>query len=217
MTAAKLIVIRFIIALVGAVLYTISPQMALFGILCLSLSTFIDWIDGIFAEKQKQGKPFGGFMDISTDQLVEYLFWGVFLHLHLVPIWIPAFIVIRNTFINLLRMSAIKNGFAMFGSKSLVKSGIGKILVGARASRGAMVLAKAIGFISITIAYYSSGQQGAPSEFSQMMHNVGVYSLMFLALIHVVRGSIITFESKELLKEFLWSKTQAVAAYQSET
>jgi phosphatidylglycerophosphate synthase len=211
MTATKLIAIRTVIAVAAAFIYLVSPGWALIGILLLSFSTLIDWFDGIFAEQQGQMKPFGGFLDISADQCVEYIFWGVFIHLGLVPLWIPLLIVVRNTFINLLRVSAIRQGMPMFGSGSMIRSALGRRLVGSRLSRGIMVLTKGVGFISITLYYYVSSHpddawvRGDPT----VLLTLGVWALAGLALIHLVRGGLIVWDSKSLLTDFLWTEAQA--------
>lgn len=211
MTAAKLIAIRTVIAVGAAFIYLVSPGWALIGILLLAFSTLIDWFDGIFAEQKGQIKPFGGFLDISADQCVEYIFWGVFIHLGLVPLWIPLLIVVRNTFINLLRVSAIRQGMPMFGSGSMIRSALGRRLVGSRLSRGIMVLTKGVGFISITLYYYFSSH---PDDAwvrgdATVLLKLGVWSLVGLALIHFVRGSLIVWDSKSLLTDFLWTEAQA--------
>lgn len=212
MTATKLIAIRTLIALAGAGVYLISPAYALFGILLLAFSTLIDWFDGIFAEQKGHAKPFGGFLDISADQCIEYVFWGIFIHLGLVPLWIPLFIVVRNTFINLLRVSAIRHGMPMFGSGSMIRSAAARWLVGSRWSRGTMVLSKAIGFIAITLHYYFSHRLGDAwfGVDPAVLLKVGVLSLVGLALIHLVRGSLIVWDSRALLSDFLWTEGEAM-------
>ncbi|WP_353267959.1 CDP-alcohol phosphatidyltransferase family protein [Gemmatimonas sp.] len=215
MTATKLIAIRTVLALAAAAVYLISPFAALFGISMLAVASLIDWADGVFAEKNKHAKPFGGFLDISADQCIEYVFWGVFIYLHLVPLWIPMFIVVRNSVINLLRVSAIRNGASMFGSGGMVRSGLGRRLVASRLSRGSMVLAKGIGFILITFAYYFSNDPAG----QRMVANpnpiriAGTACLVLLAIIHFVRGALIIADSRELFADFLWSERQAKDAY----
>lgn len=212
MTATKLIAIRTVIALTAACVYLISPEYALIGILLLAFSTLIDWFDGIFAEQQGHTKPFGGFLDISADQCIEYVFWGIFIHLGLVPLWIPMFIVVRNSFINLLRVSAIRQGMPMFGSGSMIRSPVGRWVVGSRWSRGTMVMAKAVGFISLTLYHYFSNRPGNAwfGGDPAVLLTVGVWALVGLALIHLVRGSLIVWESRALLADFLWTEGEAL-------
>ena len=209
MTASKLIALRSFLAIFAMSAYAISPRLAYLGLFIFGFCSALDWVDGLLAERKNQQKPFGGFLDISADQCTEYLMWIVFLHLQLVPIWIPAFIVIRNSFINLLRVSAISQGQAMFGDSSMITSPIGRLIVGARTSRGIMVMTKMIGFLGVTVHYSEYGGGALSAGASSAWLDLGVGALYGLALIHLVRGVIIIAESKALLPQFLWTEAQA--------
>jgi CDP-diacylglycerol--glycerol-3-phosphate 3-phosphatidyltransferase len=205
-TATKLIALRTVLGVFAAAAYATSPSLAYVGLALFLVATFLDMADGLLAERKKHIKPFGGFLDISADQCIEYLLWIVFLELQLVPIWIPIFIVLRNTFINLLRISAISQRVPMFGEGSMISSQIGRWLVGARLSRGIMVLVKTLGFIGITVHYSA---HGAGRDSSSLWLDLGTWFLWGLALVHLVRGVVIVWESRSLLPQFLWSERQA--------
>jgi len=84
------------------------------GILALALfltASVSDWLDGYFARKFKTQSEFGVFLDPLADKLVT---GGVFLSVAFIPelaveIWIIMVILIREVFITLLRIIALRS------------------------------------------------------------------------------------------------------------
>jgi phosphatidylglycerophosphate synthase len=74
MTATKLIAFRVLVAAVAVGVFPFSAGSALASIVLLLFVEFIDMVDGLLAEYKGHRKPFGGFLDISADQLIETLY-----------------------------------------------------------------------------------------------------------------------------------------------
>ena len=134
MTATKLIALRMFLAIVAVVIFPFSAATATATIVLFLVALALDLFDGVLADYKGHPKPFGGFLDISADQCIETLFWFLFLKYNLVPLWIPSFILVRNTFINLLRTDAIHAGRSMFGEQGMLRSRFARLFVGARAA-----------------------------------------------------------------------------------
>lgn len=215
MTATKLIVLRVLLAIIAVFIFQISETMAILTILLFLFAELIDVFDGILADAKGHRKPFGGFLDIAADQCIETLFWFLLLQYNLVPLWIPAFILVRNTFINLLRIQAISIGHAMFGSGSMLRSQFAHLLVGTRLSRGIMVVVKIIGFVTALLLQISQ-RYGATSIpllalNEDVLRTTSICSLALLAIIHLIRGAILTWEARDSLDAFLWSPESAAS------
>lgn len=215
MTATKLITLRMALAIVGFAVFPLSAHLALVSICLFAVVGLIDWADGVFAETHGQRKAFGGFLDIAADQCIEMLFWLLFVQHGLVPIWIPAVIMVRNSFINLLRVDAIASGKTMFGDTSMLRSRLARVIVGARVSRGVMSGVKLVGFTAATLLYVGRtyGAHAVPLvPFNAgTLHATMLTFLILLVAIHIVRGTVIVRESHESLHVFLWSAREASA------
>jgi phosphatidylglycerophosphate synthase len=215
MTATKLIALRVLVAIVAVVIFPFSAWLAVLSIVLFLFVEFIDMVDGLFAQYRGHRLPFGGFLDISADQCIEMLFWFLFLKYDLVPLWIPAFIMTRNTFVNLLRISALVGGGTMFGATGMLTSRIGRLLVATRFSRGIMVLVKTIGFIAVML-FFVADRYG-PDALALirldpgLLHATAISAFVGLALIHLVRGVILVRDAKDTLGAFLWSAESAAS------
>lgn len=209
MTATKLIALRMLVAIVAVIIFPFSAALATATIFLFLFALALDFFDGIVAEKKGHPKPFGGFLDIAADQCIEYLFWLLFLKYDLVPLWIPAFILVRNTFINMLRVDAIHSGRTMFGDAGMLKSRFARLFVGARAARGVMVVAKLIGFIAAILlhigrTYGAESVPIVPYDPDLFRATINI-SLTALALIHLIRGTVIIWEARESFGAFIWN------------
>ncbi len=209
LTATKLIALRTLVAIVAVAIFPYSEALAATTLVLFLFVVLIDMFDGILADYKGHVKPFGGFLDIAADQCIEGLFWLLFLKHDLVPLWIPAFILTRNSFINLLRVDAIAAGRTMFGSHGMLQSRFAQLLVGARFSRGLMVLAKTVGFAAAILLHIA--QTYGPADLEQLkldphsLHVIVITSLTTLAGIHLLRGIVITVEARSSFGAFLWN------------
>jgi len=214
LTATKLIALRVALAVVAVAIFPFSAPLGMLSILLFLVVEFIDMADGLVAQYRGHKQPFGGFLDISADQCVETLFWFLFLKYDLVPLWIPAFILIRNTFVNLMRTSALMSGNTMFGATGMLTSRLGRLLVATRFSRGIMVLVKTIGFVAAMLGYivitYGDSAVPFPHPGPAALQTTATVALTGLAVIHLVRGVILVRDARGTLDAFLWS-TRAAA------
>jgi len=215
LTATKLIATRVVLGIIAVSIFTLSPSLALVTVALFITVELVDIADGLIAERQGQKKAFGGFLDITSDQGIELLFWFVLLRCHTVPLWIPSVIVVRNSFVNLLRVQAISAGEDMFGPHSMLHSRVAHILVGTRASRGIMVLAKTIGFVGAMLLHIgiTYGRRWVPIVPFRAydFHLVIMVALICLVLIHIIRGFVIVLEARDSLAAFLWRSSQGGA------
>lgn len=209
MTATQIQAVRVALALVAVTLFERSLALGLASIGLFVVAEALDAVDGHVARRHGAASAFGGILDISTDQLIETLYWFLFLWLHLVPWWIPAFIAVRGTLINLMRVRALEAGRSAFGAGGMMQHAWGRALVASHASRGVMVAVKVVGFTALQLGFLI-GRFGLPAglgflgTLGRPLAALGTGLVWGLAAIHLVRGIIYLVEGRDLLRSFGW-------------
>lgn len=113
---------------------------------------YADALDGYLARKLNQTSKFGGILDIAGDRVVEMAYWIAFAAFQWVPLWVPLLFAVRGTFVDAIRSHASEQGFTAFGAKTMMQSGLGKILVASNFSRFTYAVAKALAFCFLIAA-----------------------------------------------------------------
>jgi CDP-diacylglycerol--glycerol-3-phosphate 3-phosphatidyltransferase len=100
----------------------------------------LDAADGWVARTFNESSLFGAVFDIAADRIVETVLWVVLAHVGLVPIWAAIVFIVRGNIVDTIRNSAAASqGVAPF---DMMKSRLGRMLVGGRVMRGTYNTAK---------------------------------------------------------------------------
>ena len=201
---------RVVLGLVAAGLFDRSFALGLVSIGLFVVAEALDAVDGYVARRRGLASAFGGILDISTDQVIEAMYWFRFVSLGLVPLWIPIVITVRGTLINVMRVRALEAGAGAFGAGGRMRSAWGRALVASHVSRGLMVAVKVAGFTALQLGFLL-GRFGAPArlgflgELRGPLEALGTGLIYGLAAIHVIRGVLYVADGRDLLRTFGWS------------
>jgi phosphatidylglycerophosphate synthase len=210
MTPTQIQAVRVLLGLVAIGLFGRGFALGVVSILLFVVAEALDAVDGYLARRAGLASAFGGIIDISTDQVIETMYWFLFLSLHLVPLWIPVFIAVRGTLINLMRVRALEAGQGAFGAGGRMPGAWGRALVASHVSRGLMVAVKVAGFTALQLGFLV-GRFGPPARLGFLawlrrpLEALGTGLVYGLAVIHLIRGVIYLAEGRELLRSFGWS------------
>lgn len=126
------------------VLFTLSTwEWQLLGVALLGLLFLLDWLDGFVARRRRETSELGAVLDIALDRAVENILWVAFMHLGLVPFWVPVVFLVRSFVVDGIRGVAAVQGRPGF---SMMHSPWGKFLVASRFMRGFYGAAKGLTF-----------------------------------------------------------------------
>jgi phosphatidylglycerophosphate synthase len=209
-TPTQIQAIRVVLAVIAVGIFERSFALGALSIALFLVAEALDAVDGYVARRRGMASPFGGIIDISTDQVIETMYWFLLLSLHLVWFWIPVFIAIRGTLINLMRVRALCAGKGAFEAGGMMQSAWGRILVASHASRGLMVAVKVAGFTALQLGFLI-GQFGPPGWLAFLgglrgpLDTAGTVLVYGLAAIHLVRGVIYVSEGRDVLRTFGWT------------
>jgi phosphatidylglycerophosphate synthase len=211
LTPTRINALRVIIALIAAALFLQGSFYAgLVAILLFPLEEALDAVDGYIARKRNLATAFGAFLDISTDRLIETIYWFLFLSLHMIPFWIPAFFLIRGTITDLIRVRILQTGKMTSGDKRMMRTWLGRTFVGSYWSRGLLVAVRVVSFCSLQILFLlnensSSSKLKLLGWETQVLQVLGPGMIYALTAIYVIRGLIIFREGRDELRVFGWT------------
>jgi CDP-diacylglycerol--glycerol-3-phosphate 3-phosphatidyltransferase len=104
----RVLLVPFLIVLI----FSQSPLSGIGAIVIFAVAAFTDYLDGVLARKFNIRSAFGDFFDPLADKLlvgsvfVSFTFFpGLF-----VPVWLVAIILLREVFVTLFRVVAIRKG-----------------------------------------------------------------------------------------------------------
>ncbi|HRT32724.1 MAG TPA: CDP-alcohol phosphatidyltransferase family protein [Anaerolineae bacterium] len=145
-TIARIPLLGIIIAL----LYSASATAQLSAAPLILVLILMDTLDGALARARGETSLLGSVLDIAADRAVEYALWVVFAHLQLISVAIPLIVVIRGTFVDSVRSVAPARGLKPF---ELMRSKVGRFLVGSPWLRAPFGVVKAVAFILLALAH----------------------------------------------------------------
>jgi CDP-diacylglycerol--glycerol-3-phosphate 3-phosphatidyltransferase len=209
MTPTKIQALRVLLAVVAVAIFERSFALGALSIALFVLAEALDGVDGYLARRRGVASAFGGILDISTDQVIETMYWLLLVSLGLVPLWIPIVIALRGTLVHLMRVRALEGGRSAFGEGGMMQGPWGRALVASHASRGLMVAVKVAGFAALQLAFLV-GRFGPPPELAFLaglrgpLEASGSALVHALVLIHLVRGVVYVVEGRDLLATFGW-------------
>ncbi len=138
-----------LLGIIIALLYTHSAVAQLITAPLILLLILMDTFDGVLARARGETSLLGSVLDIAADRAVEYALWVTFAHLRLISVLIPLTVVIRGTFVDSVRSVAPARGLKPF---DLMRSRLGRFLVGSPWLRTPFGVAKATAFILLALA-----------------------------------------------------------------
>lgn len=148
-----------LLGVIIALLYSDSATAQLIAAPLILLLILMDTFDGMLARARGETSLLGSVLDIAADRAVEFVLWIVFAHLRLIPILIPLIVVIRGTFVDSVRSVAPARGIKPF---DLMRTTLGRFLVGSPWLRTPFGVAKATAFILLALAF-GLNTQGHPA------------------------------------------------------
>lgn len=158
-----------------------------------------DALDGWVARRYGKPTVFGAVFDIAGDRVVENVYFIVFAHLGLLPVWMPLVIVVRSFGIDALRGMALQEGRTAFGERTMMTSSWGKALASSRLSRGLYGVAKGAAFflLAVVLAWrlYALGTP-ALSSFTPWLEGVALALTYFVVAFCVLRGLVVVYDAR---------------------
>lgn len=139
-----------LLGIIIALLYGASATAQLIAAPLILVLILMDTLDGVLARARGETSLLGSVLDIAADRAVEYALWVVFAHLRLISVAIPLIVVIRGTFVDSVRSVAPARGLKPF---ELMRSKVGRFLVGSPWLRAPFGVAKAVAFILLALAH----------------------------------------------------------------
>lgn len=121
-------------------IYWADPSWQRANLPLLIVIMVLDAVDGWVARKFNESSLFGAVFDIAVDRIVETVLWVVLAHIGLVPVWAAIVFIVRGNIVDTIRnSSAASKGVAPF---DMMRSPLGRMLVGGRIMRGTYNTAK---------------------------------------------------------------------------
>ena len=165
------------------VLIHFSAIITLFVIL---LMFGLDGLDGTVARYEvhklhKKPSKYGARLDVAGDRVTEYVFWILFVFVHIIPMFILLLIVIRHSFADAF--------MAAKGTSSKMKSKFAKIVYSSNIGRGGVNVVKIITFSYLSWLYITQNFLNA----NYMMVGWILTGVLFVYI--MVRGIAEIYES----------------------
>ena len=165
---------------------------------------YLDALDGIVARKLNQSSDFGALFDITGDRIVENVFWVYFAAAGLVSFWIPLIFLARGFLTDAIRAVAFRGGKTPFGKKTMMKSGLSKLLVTSRFSRALYGGMKLVAFTLLGVIIFV-GSAIQAERWGLTLEHLRVLALTTSVLVYltvtmcIIRGLPVLVDGKEVL------------------
>lgn len=168
-------------------------------ILAVGLTLLVIWmdaLDGWVARRLGESSKFGAVIDILGDRVVEMTFWIVFVAFGWLPVWVAIIVAARGILIDGIRALALERGMTAFGSTSMMRSPVGRLLVSSRFSRGLYGVGKAAAFCLMILLF----TPGLLPEATAALRPLAYATVYLTLLLCVIRGIPVLLESRSLVK-----------------
>ncbi len=183
-----------LLAIVVGLLYWPSAVTRLIAAPLILILILLDTFDGVLARARGETSLLGSVLDIAADRAVEYVLWVTFAHLQLIPVFMPLVVLVRGTFVDSIRSVAPARGLKPF---DLMRSRLGRFLVGSPWLRTPFGIAKATAFILLAWAH------GALTTFSASgpaLLLAGQIAAWVALVICLARGIPVLIEAPRVLR-----------------
>lgn len=184
-----------LLGLIIVLLYLPSATAQLLAAPLILILILMDMLDGYLARSRGEASLLGSILDIAADRSVEYVFWVVFAHLRLIPVVIPLLVLVRGTFVDAIRSVAPARGLKPF---DLLRSPLGRFLVGSPWVRTPFGVAKAIAFALLALTYGLSTAGHPWGEPLWLPAQITAWAAVALCL---ARGIPVLLEAPQVLQE----------------
>lgn len=194
MTLANAITISrlFVLAVAVWLLYLPDPLSKFIAFFLTILLIAMDGIDGMVARARNETSELGAVIDIAIDRVVENVYWIVFAHLNVVPVWVALVVVSRGILTDAVRGYALAKGDTAF---EMMKTGWARWLVSGRFMRAFYGAIKAVVFAAL--ALYMALQQWYPEAWWLPALSVLVAILVYATVATtILRGVPVLLESR---------------------
>ena len=173
----------------------------------LTLIVFIsDAFDGMVARARGEANAAGAVFDIAGDRIVENVYWVMFAHIGLLPVWFPFLMIARSFLVDGLRALAMGEGKTPFGEKTMMTSRLGVWLAASRLHRGLYGAAKVVAFMWLLLYMALEWQVRRDPAWAQNvggyaepMRNIGIGLAVFALIYALVRGAVVVWDSRHAL------------------
>ncbi len=162
--------------------YVSSWQWQLVFLALLIILFLMDWFDGYVARMRNEVTELGSVLDIALDRAVENILWIAFMHLGMVPLWVPVVFLVRSFVVDGVRGAALTRGKSGFG---MMHSVWGRFLVASRFMRALYGLVKCTTFCFLWLTYALSLKN--PS-LTGSLHFINQFLILFSVSLCVIRG-----------------------------
>jgi CDP-diacylglycerol---glycerol-3-phosphate 3-phosphatidyltransferase len=173
----------------------------------LTFVVFIgDALDGMVARARGETSPAGAVFDIAGDRVVENVYWVVFAHIGILPVWFALIMIARSFLVDGLRALALTEGKTPFGEKTMMTSSLGVWLAASRFHRALFGAAKVVTFIWLCL--YLAAEAAVRSDpagttgiagLPEFMRVTGVALATFTLFYSLVRGAVVVWDSRHML------------------
>lgn len=153
MVSANLITLSrlpLLVVVLAFLFFLTAWEWQLLGLALLGLLFLLDWFDGFVARRRRETSELGAVLDIALDRAVENILWIAFMHLGLVPFWVPVVFLVRSFVVDGIRGVAAVQGKPGF---SMMHSFWGQFLVASRFMRGLYGAAKGATFACLWLTH----------------------------------------------------------------
>jgi len=213
MSANMITVIRIVLAFLTVFLYGRGYQLAFAAFILTIVVIYMDALDGWIARKTGGASDFGALLDITGDRIVENIYWIYFATIGMVSFWIPVFVIARGFLTDTVRSVAFAEGKTPFGEKTMMRTGVTKLLVSSRFSRGLYGVLKAVVFcwLGFLVAMNKGITAGAISQHEKFMtiSELIVSALVWVVfLMCIIRGLPVLWDGRAYILDKRFPKGQ---------
>jgi len=183
------------------------PAWALIA-MALTLIVFLsDAFDGMVARARGEANAAGAVFDIAGDRIVENVYWVVFAHIGLLPVWFPLLMIARSFTVDALRALAFGEGKTPFGEKTMMTSRLGVWLAASRLHRALYGGAKVVAFM--WLLFYLALQLQVNRDpvwannfgrFVEPVRIIGIVLATFALLYGLARGAVVVWDSRQVFQ-----------------
>lgn len=155
----------------------------------------LDGIDGIVARAWDEVSDLGSVLDIAVDRVVEQVFWIVYAHLGLVPVWAPVIVIARGVLTDAIRAYVLAKGETAFG---MMQSRWGQFLVSSRFMRALYGVAKTVIFVYLAlVAAAEVAWAGGPNFVTlAWLRTIALWMTVLVVSLTVLRGIPVFIEAR---------------------
>jgi CDP-diacylglycerol---glycerol-3-phosphate 3-phosphatidyltransferase len=155
-------------------------QLLFLGLLIILF--LMDWFDGYVARLRNEVTELGAVLDIALDRAVENILWIAFMHLGLVPLWVPVVFLVRSFVVDGVRGAALAKGKSGFG---MMHSVWGRFLVASRFMRALYGMVKCTAFCFLWLTHALALKD---PHLAQSLHFINQFFILSSVSLCILRG-----------------------------